>query len=31
LDEKLNFQIAAAAAVILLGVFIVKQGIGKLR
>jgi len=31
LDEKLNFQIAAAAAVILLGVFIVKQGTSRLR
>lgn len=31
LDEKLNFQIAAAAAVILLGVFIVKQGTRRLR
>lgn len=31
LDEKLNFQIAVAAAVILLGVFIVKQGTSRLR
>ena len=31
LDEKLNFQIAIAAAVIIAGVFIVKQGTSKLK
>lgn len=31
LDEKLNFQIAFAAAVIIAGVFIVKQGAAKLK
>jgi len=31
LDEKLNFQIAIAAAVIIAGVFIVKQGTSRLK
>jgi len=31
LDEKLNFQIAIAAAVIIAGVFIVKQGAARLK
>jgi drug/metabolite transporter (DMT)-like permease len=31
LDEKLNFQIAMAAAVIIIGVFIVKQGSARLK
>jgi drug/metabolite transporter (DMT)-like permease len=31
LDEKLNFQIVIAAVVILVGVFIVKQGTAKLK
>jgi len=31
LDEKLNFQIAIAAAVIIAGVFIVKQGVARLK
>jgi len=31
LDEKLNFQIAIAAAVIIAGVFIVKQGASRLK
>lgn len=31
LDEKLNLQIAVAAAVILLGVFVVKRGTGRLK
>jgi drug/metabolite transporter (DMT)-like permease len=31
LDEKLNFQIAIAAAVIIAGVFIVKQGVTRLK
>lgn len=31
LDEKLNFQIATAAAVIMAGVFIVKQGSARLK
>jgi drug/metabolite transporter (DMT)-like permease len=31
LDEKLNFQITIAAAVIIAGVFIVKQGAARLK
>jgi drug/metabolite transporter (DMT)-like permease len=31
LDEKLNFQIAIAAAVIIAGVFIVKHGAARLQ
>lgn len=31
LDEKLNFQITTAAAVIMAGVFIVKQGSARLK
>jgi hypothetical protein len=31
LDEKLNFQIAMAAAVIITGLFIVKQGSARLK
>jgi drug/metabolite transporter (DMT)-like permease len=31
LDEKLNFQIAIAAGVIIAGVFIVKQGVARLK
>jgi drug/metabolite transporter (DMT)-like permease len=31
LDEQLNFQIAIAAVVILVGVFIVKQGVARLK
>jgi drug/metabolite transporter (DMT)-like permease len=31
LDEKLNFQIAIAAAVIIAGVFVVKQGAARLK
>jgi drug/metabolite transporter (DMT)-like permease len=31
LDEKINFQIAIAAAVIIAGVFIVKQGAARLK
>jgi hypothetical protein len=31
LDEKLNFQIAIAAVVILVGVFMVKKGTARLK
>jgi drug/metabolite transporter (DMT)-like permease len=31
LDEKLNFQIVIAATVIIAGVFIVKQGVARLK